>query len=216
MHEEYLRSISLWLRDYLAKQGWPAQGYVISLSGGKDSAYGALAVAMMIEMEVRENGVEGFLAHFPKLKDAAAIRAVAAQAGEHAALEAIKARLLTCVYLPTENSSPRTLNAARFLIEGGVLPNGEKVAGIGGTFYVAPVQAMLDEAVIAYTGLDLDKVAAAHSNDLLGASDSPAVWRSAAARACSTATFRSGTCTARRCRCSRRCSPSSRATSSTP
>ncbi len=160
VHEEYARSIALWLRDYMSKQPW-CQGYVISLSGGQDSAYGAVAISTMVDLEVKENGVEGFFKHFPKLKYKDEVLKVLSEKGEEAAVDAIKKNLLTCVYLPTDNSGEITRNAARFLIEGGEL-EGKKVKGIGGTFYIANVQGAVDEYIIAYSGMDLDKVAKDH------------------------------------------------------
>jgi len=156
--EEYMRSIALWLRDYLAKPGHNPQGYVVSLSGGKDSGYGALAVTTMIDLDVQENGVEGFFRRFAHLACKDDVLKIYAAQGEAAAVRAIKKNVLTCVYLPTENSSVRTQNAARFLIEGGSLPDGTQVEGIGGKFFVAPVQAALDEVTLAFTGLNLDQV----------------------------------------------------------
>ncbi len=166
-YEEYMRSIALWLRDYLAKPTWGAQGYVVSLSGGKDSAYGALAVTTMIDLDIQENGIANFLRRFNNLKFGDEILTIEAEQGIEAAKMVLKNRLLTCVYLPTDNSSTRTLNAARFLIEGGTLPDGTQVKGIGGKFYVAPVQAMLDEATVAFTGLDLNKVAQENLSEIL-------------------------------------------------
>jgi NH3-dependent NAD+ synthetase len=119
--EEYARSISLWLRDYMRKQSWPCQGFVISLSGGKDSAYGAIAISMMVDLEVQENGVEGFFEHFPKLAYKDEVLRINREQGPEAAVAAIKKNLLTCVYEPTDNSSKRTRDAARYLIEGGTL-----------------------------------------------------------------------------------------------
>ncbi|MDE2101342.1 MAG: hypothetical protein KGL39_29110 [Patescibacteria group bacterium] len=161
MHEEYARSISLWLRDYMAKQPFPCQGFVISLSGGQDSAYGAVAVSTMVDLEVKENGVKGFFEHFPKLKYKDEVLKTLTEQGEEVAVDAIKKNLLTCVYLPTDNSGETTRNAARFLIEGGEL-NGKRVKGIGGTFYIANVQGAVDEYIIAYSGMDMDKVAKEH------------------------------------------------------
>ncbi len=166
-YEEYLRSISLWLRDYIAKPGF-AQGYLVSLSGGKDSAYGAIAVSTMIDLDISENGVEGFLARFKHLKCRDEARALFREKGEGAAKKFLKNKLLTCVYLPTDISSARTLNAARFLIEGGALPNGTKVEGIGGKFLIAPVEAVLEEMIVSSVGLDLNALADEHAKKILG------------------------------------------------
>ncbi len=167
MLEEYARTISLWLRDYMSKQPWPCQGFVISLSGGKDSAYGAIAVTTMVDLEVQENGIDGFFKHFPKLAYKDEVLKVFEEHGQEAAVDAIKKHLLTCVYLPTDNSSERTQNAARFLIEGGKSADGTHVKGIGGNFYVAPKQRVLDEEIIAYSGLNVDAVATMYKDLIL-------------------------------------------------
>ena len=168
VYEEYMRSIALWLRDYLAKPNRQSQGYVVSLSGGKDSAYGAVAVATMIDLDVQENGVAGFFEWFKNLKCKDDVLRINAEQGEAAAVREIKKNLLTCIYLPTENSSSHTLNAARFLIEGGELPDGTKVEGIGGKFYVAPVQAILEEIMTSSVGLDLTRIARENLGSILG------------------------------------------------
>lgn len=53
------------------------------------------------------------------------------------------------------------------LIEGGTLEDGTKTKGIGGTFYVAPKQRVLDEETIAYTGLNVDEVAKKHCDAII-------------------------------------------------
>lgn len=174
MHEEYARDISLWLRDYMQKQPW-CQGFVISLSGGKDSAYGAVSIANMVDLEVKENGIAGFFEHFPNLKYKDEVLRAEKALGEKEAIKQIKKNLLTCVYLPTDNSyqadgTSRTENAARFLIEGGEV-DGKKIEGIGGSFYVANVQGVLDEAIVAYTGLDTTKLAKEHADELVDLRD---------------------------------------------
>src|SRR5262249_26316953 len=90
--------------------------------------------------------------------------------GHEAAMAVLKHNFLTCLYLPTDNSSEMTQEAARFLIDGIAMPNGIHVKGIGGKFYVASVQAMLDEAIVAYTGLNLNKVVAGNLKAILGKS----------------------------------------------
>lgn len=156
-YEEFMRSISLWLRDYLAKQSWPAQGYVISLSGGADSGYGAVALATMIELDIKQEGIEGFFKRFPLLKCKEEALSILKNQGELASVDFIKKNMLTFIYLPTNNSSSTTLNAARMLIEGGELPNGTKVKGIGGTFTVHNVQQNLDEYLITHASIDMNK-----------------------------------------------------------
>ena len=166
--EEYIRSTALWARDYISKQSWQPQGAVISLSGGRDSAYGAIVITTMIDLDVKENGIEGFFKRFKGLRYKDQVLKNYAQEGEAAAVRALKKNFLTCVYLPTENSSEETRHAAHFLIEGGELADGTKADGIGGSFYVANVQGIFEEAVVAYTGLNLSKVAEENVQEILG------------------------------------------------
>ncbi len=147
-YEEYLRSVALWLRDYIRKQTFACQGYVISLSGGKDSAYGALAVTTMVDLDVAENGIRGFFERFKDLNYENDILKILSEQGEAAAVCAIKQHLLTCIYMSTENSSDRTRHAARFLIEGDA-----KTPGIGGKFHAADVQGIWDTTLAAFNGL---------------------------------------------------------------
>lgn len=172
VHEEYARSISLWLRDYLQKQTWPAQGYLISLSGGADSAYGAIAIAHMIELDVKQEGVEKFFERFPNLKCRDAALKIFRESGNtEKTVDFIKHEMLTCVYLPTDNSSETTLNAARTLVEGGTLPDGTPVKGIGGKFSVHNVQPALDEYIISHAGLNIKKAMADAKADAVVAAD---------------------------------------------
>jgi NAD+ synthase (glutamine-hydrolysing) len=98
--EEFARAISLSLFDYLRKSR--SCGFVVSLSGGVDSATVACLAAMGIEMGVRELGLEGFVRKLPYLARAKG----APSAGE------LVRSLLTCVYQATCNSSQTTRDAA--------------------------------------------------------------------------------------------------------
>lgn len=104
--EEELRyAVALGLFDYLRKSR--ARGFVVSLSGGADSAAVACLVAQSVELAVAELGLEGTkerLAHIPALADAADVRGLVS-------------RLLTTVYQATRNSSDTTRQAARGVAE---------------------------------------------------------------------------------------------------
>jgi NH3-dependent NAD+ synthetase len=169
VYEEYMRSVALWLRDYLEKQSWGPQGYLVSLSGGADSAYGAVAVAMMIELSIEEEGIEGFFKRFPRLTIKDKVLKIYNESpvrNKAQAIDLIKKHMLTCVYLPTDNSGPVTLNAAKTLIEGGFIEkktNGgvvekEYVKGIGGTFVIHNVQGPLDAYLLTHAGLNTKKM----------------------------------------------------------
>jgi NAD+ synthase (glutamine-hydrolysing) len=103
--EEFTRAVALGLFDYLRKSR--SEGFVVSLSGGADSAGVACLVAAAVSFGVAELGVEAFrsrLAYARRLQGAAGVRDLV-----HA--------LLLCVYQATENSSAITRDAARAVAE---------------------------------------------------------------------------------------------------
>lgn len=99
--EEFARSVALGLFDYLRKSH--SRGFVVSLSGGADSAAVATLCALSIELGVAEIGLPSVLeklAYVPGIGDSRSSRDVV----NH---------LLTCVYQATRNSSSVTRDAAR-------------------------------------------------------------------------------------------------------
>jgi NAD+ synthase (glutamine-hydrolysing) len=103
--EEFTRAVSLGLFDYLRKSR--SRGFVVSLSGGADSAATAVLASLLVRFGVAELGRAGFLerlAHAPLLQRARDDREIVA-------------RLLTCVYQATRNSSQTTRSAARQVAE---------------------------------------------------------------------------------------------------
>ena len=120
--EEFTRCLTLALFDYLRKSH--SRGFVLSISGGADSAAAACLVSLMVDRALAELGTERF--------------------GEKIAMKAeLNARdwvgkLLCCAYQPTDNSGEVTRNAATALAE-----------AIGATFYILDVQHIVD----AYEGL---------------------------------------------------------------
>jgi NAD+ synthase (glutamine-hydrolysing) len=120
--EEFPAAAALALYDYLRKSR--SNGFVLSLSGGADSATCAVLVAEMVRRGILQLGKEGFLSRLaPKL------------APDLSGKEII-AKLLTTAYQGTQNSSETTLNAARVLAQ-----------SIGATFY----NWKIDEPVASYT-----------------------------------------------------------------
>ncbi len=120
--EEFLRAITLALFDYVRKSR--SNGFVLSISGGADSATAACLVALMVERAVAELGHDGFARKLgrdalPTERD-------------------FVRELLCCAYQATKNSSDTTREAATTVAE-----------AIGATFYVLDVQEIVD----AYTGL---------------------------------------------------------------
>ncbi len=104
--EAFARAIALALFDYLRKS--QSRGFVVSLSGGADSASVACLIALMVRLAVAELGIEGVrtkLSYLPVLGDASGNA------------DLIRA-LLLCVYQATQNSTSTTEDAARGLAEG--------------------------------------------------------------------------------------------------
>lgn len=98
--EEFTRAEALGLFDYLRKSR--SRGFVVSLSGGADSAACACLVASMVRLAHAELGPALMLAKLP--------------GGErfhgNAGVAELLAGLLTCVYQATANSSRTTRRAA--------------------------------------------------------------------------------------------------------
>ena len=88
--DEFTQAITLGLFDYLDKS--KSKGFVISLSGGADSAACAVLVALMVERARNELSSDDFI------------------------VDPLK-NILTCVYQSTSNSSATTLDAARAVAE---------------------------------------------------------------------------------------------------
>jgi NAD+ synthase (glutamine-hydrolysing) len=98
--EEFARALALGLFDYLRKSY--SKGFVISLSGGADSAAITCCCYLMIKLGIESIGLEVFkqkLAHIKEIQNCQTIDEIANQ-------------LITTAYQPTENSSIVTLTAA--------------------------------------------------------------------------------------------------------
>jgi NAD+ synthase (glutamine-hydrolysing) len=120
--EEFARATSLALFDYLRKSH--ANGFVVSLSGGADSAAVATLVWLMVRFGTSELGREEFaarLGHMPDFGQPASDR------------EAVR-RLLACAYQATRNSGEVTRRAAAAIAE-----------AVGAEFYVWNVDSMVDD-----------------------------------------------------------------------
>jgi len=109
--EEFTRAIALGLFDYLRKSR--SQGFVVSLSGGADSAATACLVALMTALARDELGEQGFaerLRHIPRLGECPHPDPLPAREGP-------VGRLLHCVYQGSRNSSQTTRDAAATVAE---------------------------------------------------------------------------------------------------
>ncbi|MBW2461241.1 MAG: NAD(+) synthase [Deltaproteobacteria bacterium] len=103
--EEFTRAMALGLFDYMRKAC--SRGYVVSLSGGADSAACAVLIAQMVDQSVRELGLDAVretLGHVPGIDEAADPRGLVGL-------------LLTTAYQSTKNSGSVTRDAARRLAE---------------------------------------------------------------------------------------------------
>jgi NAD+ synthase (glutamine-hydrolysing) len=99
--EEFTRAVSLGLWDYMRKSR--SNGYVVSISGGADSAACAVLVACALELAVAEHGLDGvktLLGYNPALTAATDIAD-------------LTRRLLLTAYQATEHSGDVTRTAAR-------------------------------------------------------------------------------------------------------
>jgi NAD+ synthase (glutamine-hydrolysing) len=99
--EEFARAIALGLFDYMRKSR--SSGFVISLSGGADSAAVACLSRLMLDLSVEELGFQAVLDRFGDIAAARGAKTV----------EELAQRLITTVYQATRNSGDITRNAAR-------------------------------------------------------------------------------------------------------
>lgn len=111
-NEEFVAAASLALFDYLRKS--KSKGFVLSLSGGADSASIAILVAEMVRRGTAELGTENFLKKIGRSKDIY----------PESSLKEIIGAIFTVAYQASENSSEETMNSARMLAE-----------SLGATFY---------------------------------------------------------------------------------
>lgn len=122
--EELLKSVALGLLDYLRKA--KAGGYVVSLSGGRDSAACAVLVAQMFALGLEEYGAQELSAHL----------GLAAPEVDPERPQSWCKRYLHCVYQKTKQSSTQTEKAARALAE-----------ELGASFRCLDVQPIVDQYV---------------------------------------------------------------------
>ncbi len=99
--EEFTRAVALGLFDYLRKSR--SRGFVVSLSGGADSAAIAYLIAAMVDLAVLELGLAATCERLGQPRTDTA--------------RALVHQLLVCVYQATANSGAVTLNAARTVAE---------------------------------------------------------------------------------------------------
>lgn len=104
--EELARAVALGLWGYLRKSR--SRGFVVSLSGGADSAATACLVALMVELAVVELGLEAVCATLAELEPRLATCGTPRE---------LVGALLTTAYQATRNSSEATRSAAAAVAE---------------------------------------------------------------------------------------------------
>lgn len=123
-NEEFARSVSLALFDYLRKSR--TRGLVISLSGGADSAAVATIAWLMAKLGIDDLGTHRFASRLPRI----------AGLEKADSAEAVVGRLLACVYQATRNSSETTRQAAETVAQ-----------AIGAEFFQWNIDALVDDYV---------------------------------------------------------------------
>ncbi|MCG8339915.1 MAG: NAD(+) synthase [Cytophagales bacterium] len=130
--EAFTQALSLALFDYLRKS--KNKGFVISLSGGADSSTCAVLVATMIKRSIEALGFDNFV---KKLGVEALTKTPPPSShANEVLLKQLTHQLLTCVYQKSENSSTKTLEAAKALAH-----------SIGAAFF----QWEVDDVIKSYT-----------------------------------------------------------------
>jgi NAD+ synthase (glutamine-hydrolysing) len=127
--EEFTRAVTLALLDYLRKSR--SRGFVVSLSGGADSAAVSALVALMVERSLDELGRAGLERKLGYLGQGWLEAATAGvdPADRDATAKALVGGILTCAYQATENSGDVTRSAARAVAE-----------ALGATYYELDVE----------------------------------------------------------------------------
>ncbi len=99
--EEFTRALTLGLFDYMRKSR--SSGFVVSLSGGADSAAVLACAFLMLKMGIKAIGLEAFKEKISYVKGIKTAKNA----------EEIGRLLLTSIYQPSKNSSQTTRNAAK-------------------------------------------------------------------------------------------------------
>ena len=130
--EEFTRAVCLGLFDYMRKSR--SRGFVVSLSGGCDSASVVALVATMLKLAEQELGFEATCQRLGSF--------LTGKGGPTNSAELIN-RLLTTVYQSTKNSGPVTRNAAKDVAQ-----------AVGATHYEFDV----DDIVMKYREIVSDSI----------------------------------------------------------
>lgn len=165
-NEEFTRAVALGLWDYLRKSR--AQGYVVSLSGGADSAACAVLSAAAIELALAELGADEVARRVPQCTR---LRDVLAATGQRsgATVRAAVGAVLSCAYQPSENSGPVTRDAAH-----------QVATAVGAEFHIIDIQsqvkgyvALLEHALGRQLSWDRDDIAL---QNIQARARAPSIW----------------------------------------
>jgi NAD+ synthase (glutamine-hydrolysing) len=126
--EEFTRAIALALFDYLRKSR--SRGFVVSISGGADSAGVSCLIAAAVQLGIAELGLQEFTKRLGYIPHAGPNAAAPTNSRQWVR------RLLACVYQSTRNSGNVTLSAARGVAE-----------ALGGEFIEFDVDALVQQYI---------------------------------------------------------------------
>ena len=127
--EEFARAIALGLFDYMRKSA--SRGFVVSLSGGADSAAVATLVALMVQFAEQDIGAAELAVRLRLNWDNYQI---ADAADSKVVVREVVQELLWCVYQATRNSTDVTRNAAQAVAD-----------GLGATFFAIDVDSLVTD-----------------------------------------------------------------------
>jgi NAD+ synthase (glutamine-hydrolysing) len=126
--EEFGRAVALGLWDYLRKSR--SQGYIVSLSGGADSAACAVLVALAMKLAFDELGPAGVMQRMPHA------RRLHEELARDSSVASAVSGVLACAYQPTENSGEVTRTAAH-----------EVAKALGAEYHVIDVDAQYKQYI---------------------------------------------------------------------
>jgi NAD+ synthase (glutamine-hydrolysing) len=127
--EEFARAIALGLFDYMRKSA--SSGFVVSLSGGADSAAVATLVALMVQFAEQDIGAAELAVRLRLNLDNYKF---ADPSDSKAVVREVIQELLWCVYQATRNSTDVTRNAAEAVAD-----------GLGATFFAIDVDSLVTD-----------------------------------------------------------------------
>ena len=123
-HEEFTRTVSLGLWDYLRKSR--SRGFVVSASGGADSSSLVVLVYLMLRLADEELGRTKLVEYLPRLWSIDQLTDIS--------LTELMSRLLLTIYQSSENSSATTRSAARKICQ-----------SVGARHFEYNIQPLLDQ-----------------------------------------------------------------------